>query len=133
MNEPVTEQAFLEQLQSEKSRLENAVVQLERTINECKEAIATEGDADGEYRSAIGENIVVIAKYKARIARIEVEITDLSKGIQDLGNQVALPVTEQPPAAPGAAQREEDAVMEEAAAQQSEQLDTSGNNEGMYL
>jgi septal ring factor EnvC (AmiA/AmiB activator) len=56
-------------------RLENAVGHLVRSNTELKEAIARQEDEDGEFRSAIGENIVLIAKYRAKIARLKEEIS----------------------------------------------------------
>lgn len=96
MVEPGTVNTLLEQLEGDKFRLENSVVHLQRSISELKEAIASEGDEDREFKKAIEENIVVIARYKAKIERLDKEIEELKKGIQHLEGQVVVPVTDPP-------------------------------------
>jgi peptidoglycan hydrolase CwlO-like protein len=97
MAETATVHALLEQLEGDKARLKNSVVHLERSISELKEAIKSEADEDREFKKAIEENIVVIARYKAKIDRLDKEIMTLKQGIQHLDRQAAVPVTEENP------------------------------------
>ncbi|KAH7619585.1 hypothetical protein Ndes2526B_g06563 [Nannochloris sp. 'desiccata'] len=123
MVEPGTVNTLLEQLEGDKFRLENSVVHLQRSISELKEAIASEGDEDREFKKAIEENIVVIARYKAKIERLDKEIEELKKGIQHLEGQVVVPVTDPPSVErdlPGT-----DEAMPDA--------NNGANNSGMYL
>ena len=122
--------AFLEKLEAEKLRLENSVGHLERSILELKEAISSEGDEDREFKKAIEENIVVIAKSRARIERLDKEIGELKQGIQNLGgNIVSVPVTEPPPPPPAAGNGDtkNDESMPDAG------NTNEHNNSGMYL
>jgi chromosome segregation ATPase len=119
MAEAGTVNTLLEQLEGDKARLENAVVHLQRSINELKSAIASEGDEDREFKKAIEENIVVIAKYTAKIERLDKEIKELKIGIQYLDGQVSVPVTKPP------AERGTDEAMPDA--------NNGTNNSGMYL
>ncbi len=114
-----TVNALVEQLEGDKSKLENSVVHLQRSINELKDAIASEGDEDREFKKAIEENIVVIARYKAKIERLDQEIGDLKQGIQNLDSQVAVPATE---AAAGESKKSDEAMP-----------DANNDNSGMYL
>lgn len=57
----------------ERDRLLNAVLHLERSNGELKEFIKESGH-DPDLRQAVGENIVVIAKYKGQIEQLEQEI-----------------------------------------------------------
>ena len=66
-------------------RLENAVGHLARSNTELKEAIARQEDEDGEFRSAIGENIVLIAKYRAQIARLKEEMSKSASSLNNVG------------------------------------------------
>ena len=50
---------------------------LPNLLKELKSAILDQGDADDEFKKAIGENIVVLARYKARIERLVKEIEEL--------------------------------------------------------
>lgn len=68
-------------------RLENAVGHLVRSNTELKEAIARQEDEDGEFRSAIGENIVLIAKYRAKIARLKEEISKSASSLTNVGTE----------------------------------------------
>jgi len=120
MAEHGTVNTLLEQLEGDKARLENSVVHLQRSITELKEAIASEGDEDREFKKAIEENIVVIARNTAKIARLDKEIEELKSGIQHLDGQVAVPVTEPP-----SAERGTDEAMPDAS--------NGANNSGMYL
>jgi chromosome segregation ATPase len=125
MAEAGTANALIEQLESDKATLENSVVHLQRSIGELKEAIATEGDDDREFKTAIEENIVVIARNKAKIERLETEIKELKQGIQNLDGHVAVPVTEPLPLpAPSTAGAKEEAMPD---------VNTSQDNSGMYL
>ncbi|CAG9466715.1 unnamed protein product [Pedinophyceae sp. YPF-701] len=60
-------------LEAEAGRLSNSISHLERSIREIKQAIAEEGPCV-EYKEAVGENIVLIAKQKAALAAIEEQI-----------------------------------------------------------
>lgn len=71
----------LRRLEMERERLSVSLEHLERSNAELKEAIQSEGDEDGEYRHAIGENIVVIAKYRARRAQVEHEIAEFTVAV----------------------------------------------------
>lgn len=53
-------------LEIELDRLKNAVAHLVQSNVELKEAYQ-EGDKDPEYKQALEENIVVIAKYRAQV------------------------------------------------------------------
>ncbi|GMH33015.1 hypothetical protein BSKO_00849 [Bryopsis sp. KO-2023] len=57
----------------ERDRLLNAVTHLQRSNRDLQECLDESGN-DPELRQALGENIVVIAKYKAKIEQIEQEI-----------------------------------------------------------
>lgn len=86
---------ILQHLQEERARLQNAADHLQRSNAELKEAIAHEGDPDREYKMAIEENIVVIAKYKARIVSLEEEEAQLRRGMREAGGGVAVPLEEE--------------------------------------
>jgi hypothetical protein len=66
-------------LEIERDRLLGSILHLERSVDELKAAIAEEGP-DQNYRDAINENVVVIAKYKARVAALEDEILKVKSG-----------------------------------------------------
>jgi hypothetical protein len=66
-------------LEIERDRLLGSISHLERSVDELKAAIAEEGP-DQDYRDAIDENVVVIAKYKARVAALEDEIQKVKSG-----------------------------------------------------
>ena len=68
-------------LEIERDRLHTALSHLQRSNQELHEALAESGP-DREYKVAIEENIVVIAKYRARIAALDEEIRRL-KGDMD--------------------------------------------------
>lgn len=80
------------ELEAQKHQLENAVAHLCRSNAELKEAIAAEGDSDRTFKEAIEENIVIIAKYRARIESLEKEIDNMRKGFINLGNQATIAV-----------------------------------------
>ena len=132
----ISTEAFIDELQGEKLRLENAAEHLQRSIVELKEAIAEDGDPDREFKLAIEENIVVIAKYKARIERLDKEIANFKKGFQDLSGQVAIPASEAAPAALSpniCQQQQEDTAMADATNNTSDTTELDNNNGGMYL
>ena len=94
----------------------NAVGHLERSVTELVAAMAQEGDADREFKTAIEENIVVIAKYKARMEGLSNELALLRKGVREAGGGVAVPTSEErEPARGGAADVEMAAADEEGA------------------
>jgi hypothetical protein len=79
-------------LEQERSRLDNAVHHLVKSNNDLKEALSTE--MDRELKTALEENIVIIAKYRARIAAIDEELS-LIKGTPVEHDPVALPVEDE--------------------------------------
>ncbi|KAK9803950.1 hypothetical protein WJX72_007716 [[Myrmecia] bisecta] len=60
-------------LEAERDRLRNAVQHLSSSNRQLKQALEEDGP-DAEYQEAIGENIVVIAKYHGQIALLEKDI-----------------------------------------------------------
>ena len=66
-------------LEIERDRLLCSVQHLERSVKELKEALKE--DPDPEYKTAISENLVAIAKQRARVACLEDEIKR-AKGIK---------------------------------------------------
>ena len=85
---------FVAQLAAERDRLNNAVAHLVRSNDELKEAMREEGDGDRVYKTAVEENIVVIAGYRARVERLDKEISELTAGLQHLGMAPAVAATE---------------------------------------
>ena len=65
-------------LKDELDRLKNSVYHLERSNRELQAELANERDQD--YQQAIGENIVLLAKQRARIASLEEELLALEGG-----------------------------------------------------
>lgn len=59
-------------LEIERDRLLCSLQHLERSVRELKQAMVD--DPDPEYKTAINENVVVIAKQRARVASLEDEI-----------------------------------------------------------
>lgn len=63
-------------LEIERKNLLNSIDHLQRSIQELKDAIVIEGDDfDGEYKDAISENIVAIARYRTRVHAIDEEVS----------------------------------------------------------
>ena len=60
-------------LEIERDRLKGSVDHLQRSVEELKAAIAETGP-DQDYKEAINENVVLIAKTRARIAALDDEI-----------------------------------------------------------
>eukprot|EP00877_Chromochloris_zofingiensis_P005476 jgi/Chrzof1/1492/Cz10g09250.t1 len=81
------------ELELERDRLQNAVAHLERSNAELGEAIAETGP-DREYKTAIEDNIVTIARYRAHIAALEEEIQRIT-GQASNGQPVSVPVDPQ--------------------------------------
>uniref|UniRef100_A0A383VKG6 Uncharacterized protein n=1 Tax=Tetradesmus obliquus TaxID=3088 RepID=A0A383VKG6_TETOB len=79
-------------LEIERDRLLGSISHLERSVDELKAAIAAEGP-DQDYRDAINENVVVIAKYRARVAALEEEIQRVKSGSTSLLS--AVPVVDE--------------------------------------
>lgn len=75
-------------LEIERDQLSNSVLHLQRSNVELKEAF--QADHDPEYKVALEENLVTIAKYKSRIASLEEKILE-AKGII-VAQPVALPI-----------------------------------------
>lgn len=80
---------IIQQLEHECKHLENAIEHLQRSNKELKEAIIDQGDGDREYKTAIEENIVVIAKYKSKVQSLKDEIDQLRSGNRDTTNLAA--------------------------------------------
>ena len=68
-------------LEQELSQLRNSVVHLERSQAELKAALQQHWDP--EYKEAIDENIVSLARFRARAAALEQEIADLKRKAQE--------------------------------------------------
>ena len=68
-----------EVLREELERLQNSVHQLERSNKELEEEMKLHG-RDRDYSEAVGENIVLLAKQKARIASLLEEISKAEGG-----------------------------------------------------
>ena len=64
--------------QLEKTRLENALVHLQESNDQLREALAQGPDA--EYQAAIQENVEVMARYLGRVAVLDREIHALRGG-----------------------------------------------------
>eukprot|EP00210_Caulerpa_lentillifera_P002904 g2772.t1 len=84
-----------EGLEIERERLKNAVFHLKRTNGELEEILKEEGH-DPELRQAIGENIVIIAKYLGEIERLDQEIRKARGEIVNItsSQKAAIPVME---------------------------------------
>lgn len=82
-----------EVLVAERDRLLNSVFHLERTNREIKDLLQESGP-DPELQVVVGENIVVIAKYKARIASLGEQISLACGLVTDISStqKVAIPV-----------------------------------------
>ena len=84
------EPAGLSELEVERDRVLRSAAKLEESNAELKDAIARGEDAGcGELRAAFGENIVVIAKYRARAAALEEEVRK-ARGVRGSGASVAV-------------------------------------------
>ena len=82
--------ADLSELEVERDRVLRSAAKLEESNAELKAALARGGeDEDGELRAAFGENIVVIAKNRARAAALEEEVRK-AKGLTGSGASVAV-------------------------------------------
>jgi hypothetical protein len=84
-------------MEIERDRLLCSLQHLERSVKELKHALIE--DPDPEYKTAISENLVVIAKQRARVASLEDEIKR-AKGMKcDISHAqvAAVPVTDTAP------------------------------------
>ena len=90
------ESVLIDQLEDEKRSLETALRHLQSSITELKKAIADgDDDDDRTFKHAVDENVVVVAKYRVRIARLDEEIIEFKKGVQHLEmEEVMVPVDE---------------------------------------
>lgn len=86
------EQGFVGDMQAERDRLALAIEHLARSQTALVAAIAEEGDADRAYKTSIEENIVVLARYRARVERLDRELAELRRGRQPLNGAAAVPV-----------------------------------------
>ena len=66
-------------LESEIQELEHAVVHLVRSNDELVQAIAEQGP-DRDYQEAINDNIVTIARHRARIASLKEQLRAMHHG-----------------------------------------------------
>ena len=81
---------LLSELEVERDRVLRSAAKLEESNAELKAAIAAGEDADDrELRTAFGENIVIIAKYRARAAALEEEARK-ARGVRGSGASVAV-------------------------------------------
>ena len=85
---------LLSELEMERDRVLRSAAKLEESNAELKAAIAAGEDDDAagggrELRTAFGENIVVIAKYRARAAALEEEVRK-ARGVRGSGASVAV-------------------------------------------
>ncbi|KAL4432864.1 hypothetical protein ABPG77_008190 [Micractinium sp. CCAP 211/92] len=88
----MAEDGHISLLAAEVGRLHAAVQRLAASNAELKAAIAEQGDDEHRtFKTAIEENIVVIAKYRAQAERLEAELAELRAGRQPLGTAQALP------------------------------------------
>jgi len=76
-------------LEEEMAKLENAVAHLLRSNQEIKEELSEHG-RDPELKTAMEENIVIIAKYRARIESLREEI---NKAKGDVGSTGVVSLT----------------------------------------
>ncbi|KAG2453324.1 hypothetical protein HYH02_001548 [Chlamydomonas schloesseri] len=93
-------------LRIEIDELQNAIQHLERSNRELKELLTS--DPDPEYRQAIGENIVTVAKKRARVAALEEELRRITgeapaEGAAEAVEPESVPVEEQATTEPAAA------------------------------
>jgi len=94
--------AQAELLQIEQKRLQNAITHLCSSIVALKAELAA-GPGDSELKAAVSEDLLLIAKYRARVESLRLEIQALS------GGRGAAPPPNAPPAA-GAVAIEVDAL-----------------------
>jgi hypothetical protein len=71
-------------LRQEIARLRNASTHLESSNVELKAALAAD-PGDQDFKDAIGENIAVIAKYRARVAALQQELEAAGGGCGEVG------------------------------------------------
>lgn len=92
-------------LEIERDRLQLSNQHLERSVQELKQAMLE--DPDPEYKAAISENLVVIAKQRARVASLEDEIRRAKGLAGDISHAqvAAVPVGGSGPAASGGRQQ----------------------------
>ena len=64
--------------QLEKTRLENALVHLQESNDQLREALAS--GPDPEYQAAVNENLEVMVRYLGRVAELQREIHALRGG-----------------------------------------------------
>lgn len=74
-----------EGLEIERDRLQNAVLHLQRSNQELEDALKRDGP-DADLRDAIGENIVIIARYKGQIERLNTEIRKARGEVMETSN-----------------------------------------------
>lgn len=92
----------LEMARAERARLQRAVDKLRESNAILKAELEKEFDPD--YKQALQENIPVIAKYLARVAYLDSEISELEAGRQHLGStEAAVPLEDSGAGAPGPA------------------------------
>lgn len=88
-NDDAADPPGLSELEIERERVLRSAAKLEESNAELKAAMARGDDDDGELRAAFGENIVVIAKYRARAAALEKEVRK-ARGVRGSGASVAV-------------------------------------------
>lgn len=90
-------------LEAERDRLLNSIAHLTRSNAELREALGATGP-DRDFKQAIEENIVVLARYRARVEALEAEIRR-AKGQPEIPIEpVQLRPAAQPPQPPPTSQ-----------------------------
>jgi hypothetical protein len=71
-------------LEQERNRLANALAQLERSNAELRRELDAARDGgrppDRDYKEALQDNLVVVARYRARVAALDEEIEKVTRG-----------------------------------------------------
>jgi hypothetical protein len=78
-------------LEIELQRLRNSVAHLESSVLQLKAALA-DAPGDLDFRQALSENIVVIAKHKARIEALEALLSGVAGGGPDAARSMDVDV-----------------------------------------
>lgn len=71
-------------LEREIQELEHKVAHLVRSNDELRQALKEDSSDRDEYKSAIDENIVTIARWRARIASLKEQLRAMQHGSMDV-------------------------------------------------
>lgn len=93
-----------EGLEIEKERLQKAVYHLKRSNRELEDALVSEGP-DREFRQAIGENIVIIARYQGEIERLDQEIRKAHGEVVNVTSSQRIPIPVEEPVGESTAEK----------------------------